>query len=42
VALQRQAAEDFEEMDFRATGMGIGTILPVHQEDIHRRRRLVA
>jgi hypothetical protein len=42
VALQNEAAEYFEEMDFRATGVGICSILPVHQEDIHRSGGLVA
>jgi len=40
VALQREAAENFEEVDFRAAGMRIGPILPVHQKDVHRERIL--
>jgi hypothetical protein len=38
VAPQRKAAEDLEQMYFGATGMGIGPVLPVYQEDIHQDR----
>jgi len=30
-----QSAEDLEEMNFRAAGVRIGPILPVHQKNVH-------
>jgi hypothetical protein len=30
-----QAPENLEQMNFRSTGVGIGAVLPIDQEDVH-------
>ena len=37
VPSRRKATEDLEQMDLGASRMGIFPILPVHQQDVHKR-----